>query len=349
MSRTLYFPTRSWAFAAILVFALACSSLFATEAGPYRLSEIFHVGGEGSYWDYVTVDEEHHFLYLSRGSHLMVLNASTGVTVADIRGQERNHCVALVARVGRGFISDGDEGSVVIFDLQTFQVLGKIKVDVDADQIAYDPVNNKVLVVSGDPNTFIAISPDVDPKTGMADATLALDGKPESFVVDQGKAYINLTDRNEVAVVDTKSMKVIHRWSCAPGGVPVAMAMDHAQHRLFIGCRNPQKVVVMNADDGTVISDFPIGAGVDATGFDGDVFASCRDGTLTVGRETSPGHFASIQSLTTKPWAGTMGLDTVTHKLYLPTAEFVQPPGVKTRTLVIPDSFMVLVVGREGK
>src|SRR6185312_12927542 len=106
------------------------------------------------------------------------------------------------------------------------------------------------------------------------------------------------------------------------------------------------KVVVMDADTGKVTADFPIGAGVDATAFDGDVFASCRDGTLTVGRETSPGRFEAIQNLRTKPWAATMGLDSTTHRLYLPTAEFAQPPGVKTRTAVIPDSFMVLVVTR---
>ncbi|MDB6170049.1 MAG: YncE family protein [Verrucomicrobia bacterium] len=321
----------------------------ASERGPYRVSQVFHVGGEGSYWDYVTIDPGRGLLYLSRGSHVMVLSIADGATVADIRGQDRNHGVALVPAAGRGFISDGDEGSVVVFDLATHAVLGKIKAEIDADEIVYDPVSDKVLVVAGDSNTLASISPGVNPKSGAVDASLNLGGKPGSFVVDRGKAYVNLADRSQVAVVDVKGMKVVERWSTAPGGEPSGIAMDPARRRLFIGCRNPQKVVVMNADDGRIIGEVAIGAGVDGILFDGDIFASCRDGTLAVIRETSPDRFELIQTLRTKPWAGTMGLDPRTHRIYLPTAEFAQPPGVKTRTAVIPDSFAVLVVSPTGK
>jgi YVTN family beta-propeller protein len=314
-------------------------------SGPYRVAKTFHVGGEGG-WDYLTVDAENGLLYVPRTTHTMVLAARTGKLVADIPGQQHNHGVAIVADAGRGFISDGQDGSVVIFDLKTHEVLGKVKADVDADGIIYDPASRKVLVVCGDAGVLIPISPDVDPKTGKADAAVALGGKPEFLVAAEGKVYVALVDKDQVAVVDTKTMKVTDKWPTAPGGAPVGMAMDRGNHRLFIGCRKPQKLVVMNAKNGKVLADFPIGAGVDATQFDGDTFASCRDGTLAVVRETSPGKFALVQTVKTRPGAKTMGVDPNTHTIYLPTAEFTQEMDAKMRPVPKADSFMILVVRR---
>jgi hypothetical protein len=144
-------------------------------------------------------------------------------------------------------------------------------------------------------------------------------------------------------------MQVIHKWPTAPGGSPVGMSMDPAHRRLFVGCRKPQKLIVMSADDGKVLADLPIGAGVDATQFDGDIFASCRDGTLAVARETSPGKFAIMQTVATELGARTMGLDPTTHTLYLPTAEFAPGSSGKSRPAVKPGSFMILVVRTAGK
>ncbi len=308
----------------------------------YQVVQTFHVGGPGS-WDYLTVDADHKLLFVPRSTHTMVLDAATGKTIADIPGQKRNHGVALVPAAGHGFISDGDDASVVIFDLKTYAVLGKIKAEKDADGIIYDSVSNKVLLVSGDGGVLIPISPDVDPASGSADPAIDLGGKPEFLAADgRGKAYINLVDKNQVAVVDTRTMKVLAHWPTTPGGSPVGMSMDRERRRLFIGCRNPKMLIVMSADDGKVIADLPIGAGVDATHFDGDAFASCSDGTLTVARETAPGKFEIVQTVTTAQGARTMGLDPKTHSLYLPTAEF--EPGAKGRPAPKPDTFKVVVV-----
>jgi hypothetical protein len=313
--------------------------------GTYRVAETYHIGGTGS-WDYLTVDAEHRLLFVPRSTHTMVLDASTGKTVADISGQKRNHGVALVPAVGRGFISDGDDASVVVFDLKTYQVLGKLKAETDADGIIYDPASKKVLLVSGDGGVLIPISPDVDPVSGSADPRIELGGKPEFLVADgHGRAYINLVDKNQVAVVDIKTASVVAHWSTAPGGSPVGMSMDREHRRLFIGCRDPKKMIVMSADDGKVLADLSIGSGVDATQFDGNAFASCSDGTLTVVGETSPGKFGVIQTVATKPGARTMGLDAKTHKLYFPTAEFEAPAG-KSRPAAKPETFMILVVTR---
>ena len=314
-------------------------------SGPYHVAGIFHVGGAGGF-DYITVDPEHKHLYVPRSTHTMVLDAATGKSVADIPGQKHNHGVALVPSADRGFITDGQDGSVVVFDLKTFEVLGKVKADKDADGIIYDPASGKVLVSCGDAGVMVPIAPEVDPKTGQADAAVHLGGKPESLVADgEGKVFINLVDKDQVAVVDTKTMKVVDKWPTAPGGAPVGMSMDREHRRLFVGCRKPQKLIVMSAEDGKVLADLPIGAGVDATQFDnGYAFASCRDGTLAIARETSPGKFEIVQNLRTRPGAKTMVIDPTTHTAFLPTSEFGTQRDARSRPIANPGTFMIVVV-----
>jgi DNA-binding beta-propeller fold protein YncE len=312
-------------------------------AAGYRVVQTLQVGGQGG-WDYLTVDAQHKLLFVPRSTHTMVVDAASGKTVADIPGQRRNHGVAIVPGAGRGFISDGQDGSVTIFDLSTYKVLGKIKAAADADGIIYDPGCGKVLVSCGDANVLLAISPDVDPRSGEADATVALGGKPEFLVAVPGKVYVNLVDKDQVAVVDTKTMQVVDKWPTAPGGSPVGMALDPVHRRLLVGCRKPQKLIVMSAEDGKVLADLPIGAGVDATQFDGDIFASCRDGTLAVARETSPGSFAIVQTVQTRVGAKTMGLDPATHTLYLPVGDPAGGRGGKPSPTAKPAPFVVLVV-----
>ena len=177
--------------------------------------------------DYITVDPEHQRLYVPRTTHTMVLDAATGKSVADMPGQKGNHGVALVPVAGRGFITDGKDGSVVVFDLRTSQVLGKVKAEEDADGIIYDPASRKVLVSCGDAGVLLPIAPDVDLKAGRADAAIQLGGKPEFLVADgRGRVFINLVNKDQVAVVDTKTMKVVDKWPTAPGGSPVGMSMD---------------------------------------------------------------------------------------------------------------------------
>ena len=187
---------------------------------------------------------------------------------------------------------------------------------------------------------MVAIPVDVDPKEGKADATVDLAGKPEFAVSNgQGKVFVNLVDKDKVAVIDTKKMSVTDKWSVAPGKQPVAMSMDHKKNRLFVGCRN-QKLVVMDANDGRVLANLPIGAGVDSTQFvDGTAFASCSDGTLSVVRETSGDEFELVQTLKTAPRAKTMAVDEKTGTIYLPTAD-------GDRRSPVPGSFKVLVVER---
>ena len=227
-------------------------------------------------------------------------------------------------------------GAVVIFDLKTNAVLGTIAAQPDADGIIFDKASGLVLVVSGDNGVLMTLKPDVDPKTGSIDPPIDLGGKPEFLASDgAGKVYVNLEDKDQVAVVDIKARKVLAHWPVAPGGSPVGLSIDTEKRRLFIGCRNPQKLIVMSTDDGKVLADLPIGAGVDATRFDGhQAFASCRDGKLEVAGESAPGKFEIVQTVTTPVGARTMDVDLETHKVYLATAEFEeQKPGATGRPI----------------
>src|SRR5215472_1795013 len=299
-----------------------CMSFLPLQAQKWDVSKTLPIGGQGS-WDYLTVDPPTHRLFVPRSTHMMVIDADSGKTLGDIPGQKTAHGVAIVPEAGRGFITDGGgDGAIIVFDLKTYAVLGKLAAQPDTDGIIYDGSIGRVLAVSGDKGVLMSFKPDIDPANGKIEAPMELGGKPEFLAADgKGKVFVNLQDKDEVAVVDMKARKVVARWPVAPGGSPVGMSIDTQKGRLYIGCRKPQKMIVMSTTDGKVVADLPIGAGVDATKFEGSqAFASCRDGSLAVARETSPGKFEVEQVVKTPIGARTMGLDPTMHTIYLPTA-----------------------------
>jgi DNA-binding beta-propeller fold protein YncE len=314
----------------------------------WEVVKTFQIGGQGS-WDYLTVDPQAHLLYVPRTTHTMVIDAESGKTVADIPGQKNAHGVAIAPAAGRGFISDGGgDGAVVIFDLKTHAVLGSLAALPDADGIIFDSFSGQVLVVSGRGKALMSFKPDIDPKNGKIDAPIALRGEPEFLAADPaGRAYINLMDTHEVAVVDLKTRKVVANWPVAPGGLPVGMAIDTGKGRLFIGCRGPRKLIVMNTRDGAVTSDMPIGESVDAVKLiDGQAFASTAGSELFVAGETAPGKFALVQTVKTAEGARTMGVDAKSRRIYLPAAEF--ETGANQKRAPKAGTFMIVVVAPRG-
>jgi len=311
----------------------------------WTVAKTFHIGGEGG-WDYVTVDAPHHRFFVTRQTHTQAIDENTGRVLADIPGQIRSHGVALVPKLNRGFITDGGgSGAIFVFDMKTYKVLGRIPTMPDSDGIIYDPYSNLVLAVSGDGSALMTIPPGIDLSNPKIEKPIALGGEPEFLAADaSGRVYINIPDQNQVDVVDLHSRKVVAHWPVAPGGKPVGMAIDPAHHRLYIGCRGPEKLVVMSTEDGHVEAALPIGAGNDAVRFhDGQGFASCRDGSLTVIGEQN-GKFDVEQSLQTAEGARTMGLDPVSHRIFLPTAQ-EEPAAPGTRhPKMKPGSFEVVVV-----
>jgi DNA-binding beta-propeller fold protein YncE len=323
-------------------------------AGNYHLIKKISFGaaeGGREYFDYINVDAAARRAYLSHGAEFLVVNLDTGELAGKVTGLKRDHGVALVPELGRGFISDGDAAQIVVFDLKTFQTVGQIKGEPDADSIIYDPVSKRVFVFNGEPHSATVI----DPTAGTVIATLALGGAPEQAVADgKGMIYDNLEDKNEVIAIDSRTLKITARWPVTSGGQPVSMAMDRQHRRLFIGCRNPKVFMVMDPDNGKIIGDsFPIGARVDSNIFDPETgLAACStgDGTIHIFHEDSPDKFSVVQTVKTEFGAKTMALDSKTHNLLVDTSDFETPAtGSKPKSAQPrpkPGTFRLLIYGR---
>ncbi len=334
---------------------VGAAALAMAAAGGYRLLNKYPfdaaAGSTREYFDYISVDSSTRRVYVSHGTEIKVLDADNGEVIGNITGLKQDHGVAIAAEFGRGFITDGGQGKVIIFDLNTLKTLGEVKADRDADSIVYDPASKRVFAMNGDPNSCTVI----DAKTGKLVDTIKLGGGPEFAVADgKGTVYVNIEDKNELVAIDSKTLKIKSRWPVAPAGNPTALAIDLEHRRLFSAGRNPQMLVVLNADTGKVIQSFPISGGVDAAAYDPEtalIFASTREGMVHVFHEDTPDKFSKVETVKTEYGAKTMGLDATTHKLFLSTADFT-PPAAPTpenphpQRTAIPGTFHVLVYGQ---
>ncbi len=332
-----------------LVFHNAAFGAESLNPSGYHLKQKIAIGGEGR-WDYLTLDSQTRRLYISRSSHVMVVDTDSGKVIGDIPDTDGVHGIALVPELNKGFTSNGQEAKVTVFDLQTLKPLLKIPVGKNPDAILYDPASRHVLTFNGGSRDITAI----DPKNDTVVGVVVLDGRPEYAVADnQGHIYVNVVDKSQVVELDSHKLIINARWSLAPGDRPTGISMDQTHRRLFIGCAN-KLMVVMNADNGKVTSILPIGSGVDATAFDPEtqlMFSSNGEGTFTVVHEDSPDKFSVLENVVTQKGARTMALDLKTHRIYLATAEFGVAPKPTTeqphpRPSIVPGSFVVLVMGK---
>ena len=338
--------TRGWLYSIIM---LTVVGALAAAAPGYKLVNTYKVGGEGG-WDYLTADAATRRLYISRATHVMVLDLDSGKTVGDIADTPGVHGIALAQELGRGFTSNGREGTVSIFDLKTLATISKVKVGDNPDAILYDPATKRVFTFNGKSQDSTAI----DATNGAVLGTIKLDGKPEFAASDgKGEIFVNIEDKSELTAIDANKLQIKTTWPLAPCQEPSGLSMDKKNRRLFVGCDNKMMAVV-NADTGKVLTTPAIGEGVDATAFDdatGLAFASCGEGVLTVVREDSPDKFSVAESVPTQQGARTMALDSKTHNVYVVTAKFGPPPAATTdnphpRRSILPDSFVVLVLGK---
>ena len=319
-------------------------------AGPgYHVANTYNLGGDGG-WDYLTADSDARRLYISRGTHVMVVDLDSGKSVGDIADTPGVHGIALAPELGRGFTSNGREGTVSIFDIKTLATSSKVKVGDNPDAILYDPATKRVFTFNGRSQDSTAI----DAATGKVLGTIKLDGKPEFAASDaKGEVFVNIEDKSELAVIDPNKLEVKAKWPLAPCTEPSGLSMDRKNRRLFVGCDNKMMAVV-DADSGKVLATPAIGDGVDATAFDdgtGLAFASCGEGVLTVVKEDSPSSFNVAENVKTQQGARTMALDSKTHNALVVTAKFGPPPAPTAdnphpRRSILPDSFVVLVVGK---
>jgi len=339
----------------VIAFALLGAVALANPPGPgYHLIKKIPLGaapGGGEYFDYVTVDSAARRVYLAHGAEVKVLDADNFSVVGTITGLKRCHGVLVLPELGKGFITDGDGAAVAVFDLKTLKITNTIKSSPDTDSIVYDPASKLIFTFNGDSKDATVI----DPVKETVVKKIDMGGAPEYPVADgKGAIYDDNEEKNDVAVVDTHTLTVKARYPVAPAGTPVGMEMDREHRRLFSSGRDPQFLVMMNADDGKIVQSLPISAGVDGSVYEAAtalLFVSTRDGKVHIFHEDSPDKLTEVETLKTEYGAGTMGVDQKTHNLFLTSADFGPMPAPTKEDphperKPIPGTFRVLIYGR---
>jgi YVTN family beta-propeller protein len=313
----------------------------------YKISNKFSVTGDGS-WDYLTIDDSTHHLFISHGTITQVLDVKTGKVIATFPDTKGVHGIAIARDINKGFISNGRDTSVTVFDLQKLTVIEKIKVTgFNPDAILYDPFSHRVFTFNGRSNNVTVI----DAKTDKVLGTIPVEGKPEFSVSDcNGKIYVNIEDKSKICMIDPVTMKVEQTWSIAPGEEPSGLAIDNKTHRLF--SVTDKLMVIVDALTGKIITTLPIGDRVDGVAFDpgkNRAYSSNGDGTMTVVQEENENTFKVIENVKTQKGARTITVDKSTHKIYLPTAEYGEMPAPskenpKPRASIKPGTFVIIEV-----
>jgi len=329
---------------ALIVALFSIAVVPATAQKSFKLADRVKLGGEGG-WDYLIYDPDANRVFITRGNHVMVVDAKSLKSTGDITDLSGTHGVALAPALGRGYITSGGDNMLVIFDLKSLKVLDKVKVGERPDAILYDASAKRVY-------TFNAKSQDstvVDAASGKVVGTIPLGGKPETAVADgKGNVYVNIEDRSEIVRIDTAKLTVAEHFPMAGCDDPSALAIDAAHRRLFAGCAS-KIVAVVDPDAGRLVTTVDIGGGVDAGAFNPktqQIFMSCgADGVLTVIHEDSPDKYSVLQNVPTAKGARTMALDAASNTVYTVTAQFdPTPPPPGQRRKIIPDTFELLVV-----
>ena len=334
--------TRTWLLGALLATAAAAAA--AKDASPaYHLVKEIPIAGDTG-WDYLTVDSQARRLYVTHGTHIVVVDIDTNTVVGDITDTPGVHGFAIAPELGKGFSSNGTESKVSVVDLKSLATVAKIGTEPGPDAIVYEPGHREVYAFNGRGKSVTIISA----ASGQVVESLPLPGKPEFPAADpeDGRVFVNIEDRNEVVAIDTGSHKIVNTWPIAPGESASGMAFDATHHRLFLGCDN-HLMLMLDSKSGKVVGSVPIGAGVDANAFDNQLqlaFSSNGDGTVTIAHEATPGKLVVVQTLATQASARTMALDPKTHRIYLAAAT-LQPnaPTSGHHRAMVPGTFKVLV------
>lgn len=323
--------------------ALIATAGFAQE---YKLVKTVKVGGAGGF-DYVYADVDGRRLYIPRpaatDARITVFDLDTLASVGEIANANARG-VAVDPKSHHGF---GSSKPVVMWDSKTLATIKTIDVEGGPDGIMLDPFNARVWVFSHRaPNATV-----IDAKDGSVVGTVDLGGAPEQAASDgKGHIYVDIEDKDNIAVVDAKSLKVTAHYDLkGTCGGPGGLALDEKHHVLFAACHEPATMAIVNAEDGKIITTLPIGKGVDGAGFNAktmEAFSSQGDGTLTVIKENSPTDFVVEQNVQTKAGARTMTIDTKTDRILSVTGEFGPAPAGQRRGPMAPDSFSIVVVGK---
>jgi DNA-binding beta-propeller fold protein YncE len=317
------------------------------DAAGYHLLKTIPVAGDYG-WDYASADTDGRRLYVGHDREVVVIDLDTNAVVGTVGGGSDMHGAATATEVGRGFISQSNPGSVVIFDLKTLARIAEVPVGRDPNLILVDHKTGRVFTADRGDQRVTAI----DAKTGKVVGAIGpLGGRTEHGASDEkGHLFLNLQDKGLLLRIDTQALKVLDTWPVAPCGQPSAMDMDKAHERVFIGCRSGAFAAV-DGNSGHVIATMPIGPGVDALEFDaakGLIYVSSggEEGSLSIFHEDTPNTYSLVERVATETGARTLAVDHRTGHVYLPVGRFSPAAaGARGRGPLVPGSFHVLVFG----
>ncbi len=314
----------------------------------YKIEKTFAVEGDGG-WDLLTTDASTNRVFISHHDVTQVIDGDTGELLGTIKYTKGVHGIALDQKANRAFISCGNDNSITVINLTTLDFITKIQsTGIKPDDILYDPFSDKVFVFNARSNNATI----VDPNTNKVITTIDFEGNPELSVSDEkGKVYVNIEDKSLVTVINTETLKVENSWSLFPGEEPTGLSLDNNTHRLFSVCAN-EKMVVLDAESGKIITTLQTGKGTDGCAFDSKlkrVYSSNGgDGTMTVVQEENANEFSVLTNVPTKKGARTICLNPKTHHLYLPTANYeaatVTENGEQKRPAIKSGTFAILEI-----
>ncbi len=309
----------------------------------YAVVRSIPLSGDGGY-DYTGIYQRK--LFISHGTQVQVLDLDKETLLGSIPAMGV-HGIAFAPAEGKGYISNGKDTSVTVFDLQTLQVITKIKVSgANPDAILYEPLMHQIWTFNGKGKNASII----DAKENKLVGTLDLNARPEFAVADgHGHIFLNLEDQNKVLKIDAVHRKILASWPVAPGEAPSGLAMDTLNQVLFSVC-DGKVMMVLDANSGKIISTLPIGDDVDACAYDQErhlVFSSNGEGSLTVVSVMQGKKYKVLENVPTQAGAKTMALDLQTHRIYLPVAEYEKKNPGEKKAKIKAGSFKILVV--EGK
>ena len=318
-------------------------------ASGYHVTRRIPVAGEGG-WDYVTFDTARSRIFISRSTRVQVVDANSGQLIGEIQNTPGVHGIALAYDLNKGFTSNGRDTSVTVFDFVSLAPVKTVHVTgAGPDAILYDSATRRLFTFNGMGQNATAIDATTDTVVG----TVPLGGKPETAVSDgAGHIFVNIEDRSVIVEFDATTLAILHSYPLAPCEEPSGLAMDRKNRVLFAGCRN-KMMAIMDAATGQIIATPPTDDGTDGNAFDpvtGIAFSSNGAGTLTLVTRSEAGVFTT-ENVPTAPGARTMALDPKTHRAYVVTADFAPAPAPtaaqpRSRRTMVPNSFVVLVVGK---
>jgi DNA-binding beta-propeller fold protein YncE len=329
---------------ALLALCMGTIAMTTPAAGAYRLLQTIPIPGDDG-WDHPTVDSAARRLYVTHGTHVVVIDVDSGQLIGKIDNTPGVHFTVVDPELDRGFISNGKAASLTIFNPRTLATIGEVKsTGENPGPTVFDPATKRVFAF----NLNTSNATVVDAKEGKVAGAFDLGGRPELAGTDaSGSVFVNLVQRNVVLRIDARTMTPVQTWPVAPGEGPRTMAVDQKNGRLFIGCAN-RRMVVLDSNNGRAIGSVPIGTGPDDSAYDpetGLIYISNGDGTVSIIQQDSPDKYRLLETVATAPGARNMALDLKTKRIFLPLSDRGPPSPTSPRGAFMPGTFRVLVFG----